>query len=61
MLNATATYRGVRISVYLRDGKAIASLVKGSLVEHHVIEYRTLTAHTLTNDQAIELAKGLLK
>lgn len=61
MLNANTTYRGVRIAVYLRNGQAIASLVRGSLVEHHVIEQNPIDAHRLTNEQALTRAKGLLK
>lgn len=59
-LSANTTYKGVRIGVYLRDGRAVASLVKGDRVEHHIIENNPIEAHRLTNRQALLRAKGLL-
>lgn len=60
-LFARTEHKGVTITVYLRDTKAMAALVRGDLVEHHVIEHNPMRAIDLSKAEALRRAKGLLK
>lgn len=57
----TETYRGVNVTVHVGEGlRAFATFVKGSLVERHVIEDNPIEAMSLTTEDLLARAKGLL-
>ncbi len=60
-LFAREEHRGVTITVFLKDTRAVAALCRGACVEHHVIESNPLKAASLTARQAMTRAKGLLQ